>query len=253
MSTIDVNPTLGGRAPRVPDGLRIYAIGDVHGRLDLLLRLEAMIDADARSAGGKRIVQVMLGDYIDRGPDSAGVIARLIQRGRERELITLRGNHEAYLLDARNTPSVMVPWCRYGGRQTLASYDFDLGDIDEAGLETRAPELAARFYGAMPPEHAAFYAATGLSWRSGDYLFAHAGIRPGVALESQSEQDLTWIRRDFLDSDADHGVIVVHGHTPGPEPVIRRNRIGIDTKAFASGVLTCLVVEGQRRRFLATG
>lgn len=253
MAAIDDVPRLAGRVPRLPDGLRIYAIGDVHGRLDLLLALEAMIEADLRAFPVARSVQVMLGDYVDRGPQSSGVIGHLIARGRARELVTLRGNHEGYLLDLAADPSIIVHWCRYGGREALASYGIDVSDLSEEALAAKAGEIARRFEAALPPEHAAFLAETRLSWRCGDYLFVHAGIRPGTPLEAQTARDMLWIRHGFLESEAEHGVIVVHGHTPGPEPVIRANRICVDTQAFASGVLTCLVIEGDQRRLMATG
>ena len=253
MAAIDDVPRLSGRVPCVPDGKRIYAIGDVHGRLDCLLALEAMIEADLRAAPVERSVQVMLGDYVDRGPQSRGVIAHLIARGRERELVTLRGNHESYLLDVASDPSILAHWCRYGGREALASYGIDLSDLSEEMLALQAAEIARRFEAVLPPDHAAFLAGTRLNWRCGDYLFVHAGIRPGVPLDEQTARDMLWIRHGFLESEAEHGMIVVHGHTPGPEPVIRPNRICIDTQAFASGILTCVVIEGGRRRFLATG
>ena len=246
----DALSPLAGRRPAVPPGVRIYAIGDVHGRLDLLREIERQIERDAASAPGLRIVQVMLGDYIDRGPDSRGVIAHLMAERSGHELVTLRGNHEVFLLDL--DPQDVPNWCRYGGRETLASYGLDLSDLDEAALAGCVPELIGRVRAVLPPDHAAFLASTRLSWRCGDYLFVHAGIRPGVALAEQDPFDLVWIRRDFLDAEEDHGLVVVHGHTPTAEPEIRCNRIGIDTKAYESGRLTCLVLEGQSQRFLTT-
>jgi serine/threonine protein phosphatase 1 len=240
---------LAGRAPTVPEGIRIYAVGDVHGRLDLLRELEALIDDDARSAAGLRVVEVMLGDYIDRGPDSSGVIDHLIARGRERELVTLRGNHDALLLDALAGPRALQHWCMVGGLEALASYGIEPESLRGVTLT----EAGRRAVAAIPPAHADFIRGTGLYWHCGDYLFVHAGLRPGVALEQQSEDDMLWIRDEFLGSDADFGMVVVHGHTPAPVPEIRSNRIGIDTKAWESGVLTCLVLEGTSRRFLATG
>lgn len=244
---------LAGRRPALPDGVRIYAIGDVHGRLDLLRELEALISADAASAGGMRIVQVMLGDYVDRGPESRGVIEHLIARRGQCELLTLRGNHEAYMLDAGVEPAVFARWCRFGGRETLLSYGIDLGHLDDAAVEAASAALSRHVRDALPRDHKAFLTETRLHWSCGDYLFVHAGIRPGVPLALQTDEDLIWIRRDFLDSAVDHGCVVVHGHTPTDAPEIRANRIGIDTRAFSSGVLTCLVLQGDSRRFLATG
>ena len=238
------------RAPRLPDGVRVYAVGDVHGRLDLLTELQALIDADAASAAGARVVQVMLGDYIDRGPASREVVDRLIEQARQRELVTLRGNHEDYVLQLSEQPERLAHWWRFGGREGLLSYGLDL--VDPPIPETVA-ELVPRALAAIPPEHRAFFAATGLSWRCGDYFFAHAGVRPGIPLHRQAEQDLLWIRGGFLEDESDFGAVVVHGHTPGPAPVVRANRICIDTGAYASGVLTCLVLEGADQRLLQTG
>lgn len=241
---------LAGRMPTVPDGLRIYAIGDVHGRLDLLRQIEAQIEADARSAGAMRIVQVMLGDYVDRGPDSRGVIEHLRVESQGRQIVALRGNHEVYILDMQ--PQTFPRWCRLGGRETLLSYGLDLSGFDETAVEACAPELIERAREVVPQDHMAFLAATQLTWRCGDYFFVHAGLRPAVPLAAQDPHDLIWIREEFLDDDEDRGLVVVHGHTPTPAPVIKPNRIGIDTRAYASGVLTCLVLEGTQRRFLAT-
>lgn len=244
---------LAGRRPRVPDGMRIYAVGDVHGRLDLLREIEAQIEEDARAAPLDRIIQLMLGDYIDRGPDSAGVIAHLIERGRQRELVTLRGNHEDYILAARRWPGAVLHWCQNGGADTLASYGIDVSDYDEAEVDEACVAIARRFFAALPSEHARFIDEALLHWSCGDYLFVHAGIRPGVPFAEQSEVDLLWIRDEFLDSDMDFGCVVVHGHTPTATPVLRANRIGIDTHAVRSGRLTCLVLEGASQSFLTTG
>lgn len=247
------NPPLAGRRPAIPEGLRIYAVGDVHGRLDLLREIEAQIDSDAGSATGKRVIQVMLGDYIDRGPDSYGVIAHLIERRRERELVTLRGNHEDYTLGIRHAPDLVLRWCRFGGVETLASYGIDVAEFDEVEEDLACRQIVQRFFATQPADHAAFIAKAPLTWRCGDYLFVHAGIRPGIPLSKQSEQDMLWIRHEFLDSDEDFGFVVVHGHTPTTAPVIRPNRIGIDTRAYETGQLTCLVLEGANRRLLTTG
>ena len=251
MTEPDDPPPLVGRAPRLPEGVRVYAVGDVHGRLDLLRAMDTLIDADARSAPG-RVIQIMLGDYIDRGPDSAGVVEHLLARRRTTELVTLRGNHEGYMLRLAREPSVLAHWCRFGGREALASYGIDLSHLDEHELAAQAVAIAQRVAATVPQSHAAFYAATELYRVLGDYLFVHAGIRPGVPLSRQAEGDLVMIRQGFLDSEADFGRVVVHGHTPQDAPEIRPNRIGIDTRAYASGVLTCLVLEGAERRFLTT-
>lgn len=250
MDLFDEPAPLAGRMPTVPDGIRLYVVGDVHGRLDLLHGIERQIEADARSAGDLRIVQVMLGDYIDRGPDSRGVIAHLIERARTHEIVTLRGNHEAYMIEL--PADLFSRWCRFGGRQTLASYGLDLSEVSDAAIEASTLDFVKQARAVVPEEHMRFLAETQMMWRSGDYLFVHAGIRPGVPLAKQDPYDLMWIRHDFLDNDDDLGLVVVHGHTPMPAPVVRPNRIDIDTKAFQSGVLTCLVLEGTQQRFLQT-
>lgn len=244
-------PMPSGRVARAPDGLRLYAVGDVHGRLDLLLEMERLIAEDARTARSATRI-VMLGDYIDRGPDSAGVVAHLAERRRIDGRITLRGNHETYPLEAIGDAEVMVRWLDFGGREALRSWGVEVDAIGEASILANAPEIAAAIAERIPAEHMAFLRETALMHRAGDYLFVHAGVRPGLALDAQDPTDLLTIRKPFHGFDGDLGVVVVHGHTPGSEPVIRPNRVCIDTKAFASGRLTCLVMEGAERWFLST-
>lgn len=240
-----------GHLPQAPQGLRLYAVGDIHGRLDLLQEMDRLIAADARSAKGATGI-IMLGDYIDRGPDSAGVIQHLIDAKARDGRVTLRGNHEVYVLELLDDPSVLARWRRYGGVEALASWGIDLSTLSPAEIEVEAPAIAKSFLASLPPAHRRFFEATALSYRAGDYFFAHAGIRPGVPLDAQHDIDLLTIREPFHSSLDDHGVVVVHGHTPGPAPVLRSNRIGIDTKAYDSGRLTCLVLEGTEQRFLVT-
>ena len=235
---------------RVPDGLRVYAIGDIHGRADLLDKLDAQIAEDARRNPAERGVVVCLGDYVDRGPDSAGVLERLLRphpSGIERVL--LRGNHEAVMLMAREDTAAIDAWRTFGGAETLLSYGFDmrlaLGHGNAANL---LPLIRAR----IPESHMALLAGTRRSLTIGDYFFCHAGIRPGVALEQQREEDLLWIREPFLSSGADFGKIVVHGHTPVEEAEMHHNRINVDTGAYATNQLTCLVLEGAGRRLLVS-
>jgi serine/threonine protein phosphatase 1 len=230
-----------------PADSRIYAIGDVHGRLDLLLRLEEMIEADAaRSRAGRRVV-VYLGDYVDRGPDTQGVVERLAKgslAGFER--ILLKGNHEDMMLRFLAGEPVSRVWFMNGGMQTLRSYGV-------TGLIEDLPAIArAALARAVPDHHRAFLGGLALNHVEGDYLFVHAGIRPGLALTRQAEADLLWIREEFLDSSADHGKVVVHGHTITPKPERLPNRIGVDTGAFMTGRLTALVLEGGEARFIAT-
>jgi len=237
-------------SPQVPAGSRIYAIGDVHGRADLLERLRTVIVEDAKWRPIARKVVVYLGDYVDRGPDSRGVIDMLV---REKlpgfESVFLKGNHEDSLLQFLTDPGITPAWMAYGGEATL--YSYGMRPPDSRRVED---VLAAQktFIQALPPEHLAFLKALKLVHMEGDYAFVHAGFREGVPIEFQDPQDMMWIRDEFLFSDADFGKVAVHGHTITERPDIRPNRIGIDTGAFATGTLTCLVLEGTERRFLAT-
>ena len=230
--------------PAAPAGSRIYAIGDVHGRLDLLTRLHTLIAADAAEASARRRVVVYLGDYIDRGPDSRGVIELLLRQPLPGfEHVHILGNHEDYLLQFLERAEVGPHWCAYGGFETLASYGVRAADFEGA---RRA------FAAAIPPAHVAFLRNLKLTHSEGGYLFVHAGIRPGVALADQQADDLLWIRDEFLDSTDDFGVCVVHGHTIVETPDQRANRIAIDTGAFFTGRLTALVLNGAERRFIQT-
>lgn len=241
--------TPGG--PRAPEGTRVYAVGDIHGRADLLRRLHALIRDDAAGAEGARLVVVYVGDYVDRGPDSFGVVEMLLDApldGFERH--HLKGNHEDFLVHFLETGEGGEVWMMNGARQTLESYGVEFSDIAYgAGGMAAARD---KFRDFMPERHLAFFRGLELSHREGDYLFVHAGIRPGVPLDAQKPFDLMWIRDAFLDSQDDHGCVVVHGHTIEHAPQVMANRIGIDTGAFHSGRLTALVVEGETRRFLAT-
>lgn len=232
-----------------PPGTRAYAIGDVHGRLDLLDRLHLAIEEDAATAPESRKVLVHLGDYVDRGPDSAGVLDRLLEGALPGfEWIVLKGNHEDLMLRFLDDPGSGPLWMMNGGAETLRSYGFDV-DRRDPGLDFR--DLRDRFAAALPAAHRDFLRSLSLTHREGDYLFVHAGIRPGVPLEQQVEEDLIWIRDEFLHCGQDHGYVVVHGHTPVAAPEVRFNRIGIDTGAVWSGVLTALAMAGGERRFLA--
>ena len=239
------------RPASVPRGIRVYAVGDVHGRLDLLTTLLHQIEADAEDRPGPQNYLVYLGDYVDRGHWSRQVLD-LLQRPAPPGFgaIFLRGNHEQAMLDFLENPSSGQHWLRFGGRETLASYGIRLGaEIpDTAMLEAASRALGA----ALPPSHAAFLRHTRMSVAIGGYFFAHAGVRPSVPLDRQSPDDLLWIRDEFLKSEADFGKVVVHGHSITELPVIRANRIGIDTGAYMTGHLTCLVLEAEERRFLGT-
>lgn len=229
------------RPARVPEGLRLYAIGDVHGRADLLDACLAGIEADAARHPDRRARIVFLGDLIDRGPDSRAVLDRVLALRAQDRAVALSGNHEAMLLDAMDEPAALAPWSRNGGVETLRSYGISVpGRLDGAA----AAELVAAMREAIPEAHRRVLRELGTTWRCGDYLLVHAGIRPGIPAEAQDRHDLLWIREPFLGSRADHGAVVVHGHTPVPAIDVRPNRINIDTGAYATGRLTCLVLEG---------
>jgi diadenosine tetraphosphatase ApaH/serine/threonine PP2A family protein phosphatase len=237
-------------AAEAPPGTRVYAVGDIHGRSDLLDRMHDMIRVDALSRPEAEKVVIYLGDYVDRGDDSRGVVARLIERPLAGfRMVALCGNHEAFLLRFLDDPEIGPAWIANGGDATLYSYGVNwrpaFGEGDLAGV-------SEAFRRVLPADHLDFFRALALSDVEGDYLFVHAGIRPDVALAAQSPDDLMWIRGEFLESDADHGHVVVHGHTITETPELRDNRIGIDTGAFATGRLTCLVLDGADRRLLQT-
>ena len=235
----------------VPSGTCVYAIGDIHGRVDLLRALHAQIAADAEQRTASRKVVVYIGDYIDRGADSREVIDLLLDEPLAGfEPVYLRGNHEQALLDFYQDTAITPAWLSYGGDATL--YSYHVASPAPGDSADRLLQAQSEFKAKLPPRHLAFYRALALHHREGDYLFVHAGIRPGVALESQTAQDLMWIREAFLRSPADHGYIVVHGHSITSRPDSKPNRIGIDTGAYASNVLTCLRIEGDERRFLST-
>lgn len=227
---------------RVPDGRRVYAIGDVHGSLDQLRGLHAVIAEDLRERPAKSAVLVHLGDYIDHGPDSAGVLSLLCRVADlpDARVINLLGEHERMLLDALDGDrAAATDWLWSGGKATLASWGLD-------------PDLPReKWPAAIPAEHVAFLRGLALSHREGEYLFVHAGIRPGVPLARQSRDDLLGIRQPFLWSEQDFGVVVVHGHSANPAPVTLANRIGLDTGAGLGGKLSCAVLEADRLALLA--
>lgn len=236
---------------RLPDGERIYAVGDIHGRADLLADLLAQIREDMRWGDAERSTVVFLGDYIDRGTESRDVVEMLSdQPFDDTDTICLIGNHEAVLLQFLQDAEIGRDWVRFGGDMTLASYGVRLNREDPgiAELLDAQTQLAE----AMPRSHLQFLQGLKLSFRAGDYLFVHAGIRPGVSLQEQDGNDLIWIRDRFIKSDADFGCVVVHGHTPNLEIQSLHNRIGVDTGAYFSGRLTAAVLEGDTRRFLTT-
>jgi serine/threonine protein phosphatase 1 len=233
----------------LPSGVRVCAIGDIHGRLDLLQALSSKLRDDLHEAPSEGSIIVMLGDYIDRGPHSAGVIDWLLAGNMPAPIIALRGNHEATLLDFLADASVLDNWRHFGGLETLASYGVDVRDAMR-GRNYAAAQ--AKLREVLPPAHQEFFERTRLSWSLGDYFFCHAGVRPNVPLARQEETDLLWIRDEFNDFRGAFEKMIVHGHTPVSEPEVLTNRINVDTGAYATDVLTCLVLEGRERRFIAT-
>ena len=239
--------------PAGAKGWRAYAIGDVHGRLDLLEALLARIERDHHERGGRvRPLLIFVGDLIDRGPDSAGVVEKIASEPLSGfKTVALTGNHEEVflrLIDNRE-PALLAEWLRFGGDNTVRSYG---GDPD---LLARIPEGEAldRLSALVPPRHFEFLSNLGDTFRFGTYLFVHAGLRPGVALEEQVPTDLRWIRSAFLDDPRDHGPMIVHGHTISERIDERHNRIGIDTGAYKNGILSAIAIEGKERWFLQTG
>lgn len=243
-------PETDAPAPRAEPHHRVYSIGDIHGRLDLLREIHDMIGDDAGGFDGPCSV-VYLGDLIDRGMQSREVIDELLDNPLPGfEAVHLMGNHEQILLDFLEHPKAAAGWLDWGGRETLSSYGIQVPmrcDRDEMeGLRD-----ALRH--ALPQRHLAFYRAMQVMHLSGDYLFVHAGIRPGRTLQEQRNEDLLWIREDFTESRQRHEHVVVHGHTISDDVEFLHNRIGIDTGAFCTGVLTCLVLEDDGQRLLQTG
>jgi serine/threonine protein phosphatase 1 len=235
-----------------PQGVRLYAIGDIHGRADLLEVLHQRILEDAAAApAGLRHRLIYLGDYVDRGLQSRDVIEMLLQGPPPGfEAIYLKGNHEECLLRFLQDWESGAHWFQIGGDATIMSY----GVRPRPGLPPaqRFEESARLLAAQMPASHLRFLQGLALTHEAGDYLFVHAGLRPGVALADQDPQDLLWIREPFLNTMTPSGKMVVHGHSPSREPAVFDHRIGIDTGAFFTNILTCLVVDGDQRRFIDT-
>lgn len=244
-------PIVDGRLPRLPEGLRVYAIGDVHGRIDLLRRLEERIAQDIAAGGHAQPILVYLGDYVDRGFESRAVLDHLTARRHDGlQRVMLLGNHDVWLREFWRGAEVADNWLRFGGDATLVSYGIRL-DLERPEPE-RFAEARNQLRQRIPASHIDFLERLELGFSLGDYFFCHAGIRPGVPFGQQIEQDLIWIREPFLSWMGDHGKIVVHGHTVETRPIVRPNRIGIDTGACFTGNLTCLVLEGESQRFFGT-
>jgi len=227
-----------------PSDTRIYAVGDIHGRADLLSEIIARIDDDIRRRPIAHTIEVYLGDYVDRGPQSKTVIDLLTVRLVANGAVCLRGNHEAVMEGFLQDPAILEYWLPLGGMQTLASYGIELHENETAF------SLHRRFLDAFPRAHELFMQCLRNQFSCGDFLFVHAGIRPGVPLDDQDPNDLIWIRDEFLDDTRSHKRFIVHGHTPVAHPEIRSNRINIDTAAWRTGALTCVAIEGSTILFL---
>lgn len=219
--------------PRLATGESIYAVGDIHGKLDCLQAVHALIDDDRRRRAPSRTMEIYVGDYVDRGPESAAVIDQLIQRGTQCPCIFLRGNHEQMFEDVLSGQMDLAAWREVGGLETIRSYGVDPRRL------AADPQLApALIHDSVPPAHREFLSALRPMATMAGYIFVHAGLRPGVPLDKQNLLDLLWIREEFTHSDKDFGAIVVHGHTPVEEPELLHNRVNLDTGAYATGRLS---------------
>lgn len=230
------------------DGSRYYIFGDIHGRLDLLQDLLAAVRQDLKDNPVEKATQIFLGDYIDRGPASAQVIDALAKKPDDSvQRLCLMGNHEYLFIRFLADPSILPQWLQIGGDKTLLSYG-----IEVSSLKDDPKRVRQRLLSVIPGYHLDFLRSLKLFHRVNDYAFVHAGVRPGIPLERQEDQDLLWIREEFLDYTRDFGVLVFHGHTPREDVVVLPNRVGLDTGAFISGKLTCAILEGTGLRFLQT-
>ena len=235
---------------RVPDGMRVYCVGDIHGRDDLLEQMAEHVKADMEGQSFEQVVTVFLGDYVDRGFGSMRVLERLSRGDWPSPIIALAGNHDDILLTFLRDEKILDAWRVLGGFETLHSYGVD---VAPSSATRDAKKVQTEFLTRLPQHHRQFLESLRMSTTIGDYFFCHAGIMPGVPFERQSREDLLTIRDEFLLAETEHGKLIVHGHTPSVKPEIRPNRIGIDTAAYATNRLTCLVLEKDERRFLYAG
>lgn len=230
-----------------PQGMRLYAIGDVHGRFDCLSRMHELIAAEILRDGPADWRVIHLGDYVDRGPQSRQVLDLLATAcTRDKRNIALMGNHDEGFLDFLANPANDRLFVDFGGFDTAASYGVLLDAQSRAGIVASHRNLLD----AMPDAHLSFLRGLQRSVTFGSFFFCHAGVRPGIPLNAQSPHDLIWIRREFLDHTGLFEKVIVHGHTPMPEPEVKPNRVNVDTRAYDTGRLTALVVDGREKRFL---
>jgi serine/threonine protein phosphatase 1 len=235
----------------IPENQRVYAVGDIHGRADLVERMHEIIISDAAEHSDNKNFIIYLGDYLDRGPYVRETIDLLLTaQSPGFECVYLMGNHEQIFLNFLGEPSILSMWLGVGGGSTLMSYG--LKPPGSGFSAEKAHKVRDELREKIPAEHIGFIKNLRQSFLAGDYLFVHAGIRPAVPIEDQTPEDLYWIRDEFLNSDADHGQMVIHGHTISEDIQHFSNRIGIDTGAYASGVLSCAVLEEDRVKFLST-
>ncbi|MDX1580034.1 MAG: metallophosphoesterase family protein [Alphaproteobacteria bacterium] len=248
------------KPPATPEDTCLYAIGDVHGRADLLASLLEDIRADAARRSASRKLVVMLGDYVDRGQDSKGVLDILIKGQKEGlgdglDVVCLMGNHEDLMLQFLENAEDGAVWIMNGGDAAMRSYGVNVPAIPQ---EADPLDLQAEFTRKLPDEHLDFLRTLKPCHEEGDYLFVHAGVRPGIPLKRQEPEDMMWIRDIFLESTRDHGKVVVHGHSVRfqpeefPENAVRPSRIGIDTGAYMTDSLTCLALDGEERSLIRT-
>ncbi len=241
----------GSSEPKnVPEGKRIYAVGDVHGRADLLKEMQRLIAEDVAVKGAEENIVVYLGDYVDRGLNSKEVLDQLLEETISGvRSICLKGNHEQAMLDFLKDHKYGRIWKKFGGLETLLSY----GVVPPSDTDDEEAFVSARddFSEKLPSSHLEFLLGLKMHVTFGDYMFVHAGVRPGVDLDNQREEDLLWIRGDFLRSKEDFGKVIVHGHTPQAKAEILSNRINVDTGAYITNTLTAVVLEGDTRTILS--
>jgi len=235
--------------PTLPPGQRVYAVGDIHGRIDLLDELIAMLQADNANRDHADTLLIFLGDLIDRGAASREVVTRVRTGIDWAKTITLMGNHEAVMLNILDGQTEMLDqWLRFGGIETLKSWGVP-GRLVEEGTRQ---DLLNALREAVTPEERAWLGRMRTSLRVGDYYFVHAGVRPAIPLDKQIDDDRLWIREEFLDSRKKHGAMIVHGHSISHDVEQRPNRIGLDTGAYITGKLTAIGLQGRDRWFLST-
>jgi serine/threonine protein phosphatase 1 len=235
--------------PKVPQGTRVYAVGDIHGRMDLLEKLLVQIKTHAGQEKRQNSL-VFLGDYVDRGPQSKDVVDYLMRmQWPGWDIVYLRGNHDQAVLDFLEDASFYRAWREFGAAETLLSYGVTPPRFDAEGAFAKAHD---DFLRKCPESHVEFLRSLPFFHIVGDYMFVHAGVRPGIALDRQSPEDMMWIREEFLFSDLRLDKVIVHGHSPSERPVLRANRIGVDTGAYATDCLTAVVLEGEECTFLST-